>query len=60
MSQIFTKFVTILNINIMTQSVEKQIEKSIKSKPKGTLVLLDDYVSYGASKAIQKSLDPRF
>lgn len=39
------------------QSIEKQIEKSIKSKPKGTLVLLDDYVSYGASKAIQKSLE---
>ena len=39
------------------QSIEKQIEKSIKSKPKGTLVLPDDYVSYGASKAIQKSLE---
>ena len=39
------------------QSIEKQIEKSIKSKPKGTLVLLDDYVRYGASKAIQKSLE---
>jgi len=39
------------------QSIEKQIEKSIKSKPKGTLVLPDDYVSYGTSKAIQKSLE---
>lgn len=39
------------------QSIEKQIEKSIKSKPKGTLVLPDDYLSYGASKAIQKSLE---
>lgn len=39
------------------QSIEKQIEKSIKSKPKGTLILPDDYVSYGASKAIQKSLE---
>lgn len=39
------------------QSIEKQIEKSIKSKPKGTLVLPDDYVSFGASKAIQKSLE---
>lgn len=33
------------------------MEKSIKSKPKGTLILPDDYVSYGASKAIQKSLE---
>lgn len=39
------------------QSIEKQIEKSIKSKPKGTLVLPDDYMSYGTSKAIQKSLE---
>ena len=39
------------------QSVEKQIEKSIKSKPRGTLVLPSDYLSYGASKAIQKSLE---
>lgn len=39
------------------QSIEKQIEKSIKSKPKGTLVLPDDYMSYGGAKAIQKSLE---
>lgn len=39
------------------QSIEKQIEKSIKSKPKGTLILPDDYMSYGTSKAIQKSLE---
>ena len=39
------------------QSIEKQIEKSIKSKPRGTLVLPYDYLSYGASKAIQKSLE---
>lgn len=39
------------------QSIEKQIEKSIKSKPRGTLVLPSDYLSYGGSKAIQKSLE---
>lgn len=39
------------------QSIEKQIEKSIKSKPRGTLVLPSDYLSYGTSKAIQKSLE---
>ena len=39
------------------QSIEKQIEKSIKSKSRGTLVLPSDYLSYGASKAIQKSLE---
>lgn len=33
------------------------MEKSVKSKPKGTLILPDDYMSYGASKAIQKSLE---
>jgi Family of unknown function (DUF6088) len=39
------------------QSIEKQIEKSIKSKPKGTLLLPDDYLSYGSSDAIRKALD---
>ena len=39
------------------QSIEKHIEKSIKSKPRGTLVLPSDYLSYGTSKAIQKSLE---
>lgn len=39
------------------QSVEKQIEKSIKSKPKGSLVLPDDYLSLGSSDAIRKALD---
>lgn len=41
----------------MTQSVEKQIEKSIKSKPKGALVLPDDYLGFGSSAAIRKALD---
>ena len=38
-------------------SIKKQIEKSIKSKPRGAVVLPSDYLSYGASKAIQKSLE---
>lgn len=38
------------------QSIEKQIEKSIKSKPKGSLVLPDDFLSYGSSEAIRKAL----
>ena len=41
----------------MTQSIEKQIEKSIKSKPKGSLVLPDDYIGFGSSAAIRKALD---
>ena len=39
------------------QSIEKQIEKSIKNKPKGALLLPDDYLSYGSSDAIRKALD---
>lgn len=39
------------------QSVEKNIEKSIMSKPKGSLFLPDDYLSYGSSEAIRKALD---
>lgn len=39
------------------QSVEKQIEKSIKSKPKGSLILPDDYLNLGSSDAIRKALD---
>jgi hypothetical protein len=39
------------------QSIEKQIEKAIISKPRGTLVLPSDFLLYGTSKAIQKSLE---
>lgn len=39
------------------QSIEKQIEKSIKNKPKGALVMPDDYLSIGSSEAIRKALD---
>jgi hypothetical protein len=38
------------------QSIEKQIERSIKSKPKGSLILPDDYLSYGTSTAVRKAL----
>ena len=41
----------------MTQSVEKQIEKSIKGKPKGVLIIPDDYMDYGSSDAVRKALD---
>jgi hypothetical protein len=43
--------------NIAVQSIEKQIEKIIKSKPRGTLVLPADFLLYGTSKAVQKSLE---
>ena len=39
------------------QSVEKQIEKVINSKPRGTLVFPADFLLYGSSKAVQKSLE---
>lgn len=38
------------------QSIEKQVEKSIKSKSKGALILPDDYLTYGSSEAIRKAL----
>jgi len=38
-------------------SIEKKIEKSIKSKPMGSLVLPDDFLSYGSSDAIRKALE---
>ncbi len=38
-------------------SIEKHIEKSIKSKPKGSLVLSSDFIQYGTAKAVQKSLE---
>lgn len=39
------------------QSVEKQIERSIRSKPMGSLVFPSDYLSYGSSEAVRKALD---
>lgn len=55
MSQIFTKFVT-KNINLTMQKTEENIEKSIKGKPKGTLLFPEDFVKYGTSVAIRKAL----
>ena len=39
------------------QSIQNQIEKSIHSKPRGSLVLPGDYLQYGSSDAIRKALD---
>jgi ribosomal protein S19E (S16A) len=39
------------------QSIEKKIEKAIKSKPRGLLILPGDYFNYGSSEAIRKALD---
>lgn len=38
-------------------SIEKQIERSVKSKPRGTLVFPEDFSSYGSSDAVRKALD---
>lgn len=39
------------------QSIEKQIEKNVKSKPRGILILPSDFLLYGTPKAVQKSLE---
>lgn len=39
------------------QSIENQIERSIKRKPKGSLILSDDYLALGSSEAVRKALD---
>jgi len=39
------------------QSIENKIEKSIKSKPRGTLVLPEDFSAYGSAEAVRKALD---
>lgn len=38
------------------QSTEKQIEKLIKSKPRGSLVMPDDFLTYGSAEAVRKAL----
>lgn len=37
-------------------SIEKEIEKSIKDKPKGTLIFPDDFVHFGSSDAVRQAL----
>jgi hypothetical protein len=39
------------------QSVEKEIERVIKFKPTGCLVMPDDFLDFGSSDAIRKALD---
>ncbi|SUP95256.1 Uncharacterised protein [Weeksella virosa] len=38
------------------QSIEKKIEKSIKSKSRGTLVLPDDFLTFGSADAVRQAL----
>lgn len=38
------------------QSVEKKIEKSIKAKPKGTILLSDDFAQEGSAESVRKAL----
>ncbi len=45
------------NMILVVESIEKQIERSIKRKAKGSLVLPSDFLPYGTTKAIQKSLE---
>ncbi len=40
-----------------TLSIEKQIEASIKSKSRGTLIMPADFMKFGSSEAIRKALD---
>jgi hypothetical protein len=39
------------------QSIESKIEKSIKGKPRGVLVIPGDFLHFGTSKAVHKSLE---
>ena len=39
------------------QSVRNKIEKLIKRKSKGSLILPNDFITYGSSEAIRKALD---
>ena len=39
------------------QSIEKEIERVIKFKPPGCLVMPDDFLDFGSSDAIRKALD---
>ena len=39
------------------QSIEYKIEKSILSKPRGTLILPSDFIALGSSDAVRKALD---
>lgn len=39
------------------ESIEKQIERSIRKKPKGTLFFPDDFRRHGSSEAVRKALE---
>jgi hypothetical protein len=43
-------------VNLEMKSIEKQIEKSITTKRKGTLFIHDDFLSYGSYEANRKAL----
>lgn len=39
------------------QSIENKVEVNIKAKPRGALILAEDFLSFGSSEAIRKALE---
>jgi hypothetical protein len=39
------------------QSIENKVEITIKAKPRGTLILAEDFMHFGSSEAIRKALE---
>ena len=39
------------------QSIENKVEINIKAKPRGALILAEDFLSFGSSEAIRKALE---
>jgi len=39
------------------QSIENKVEITIKAKPRGTLILAEDFMRFGSSEAIRKALE---
>ena len=56
MSHLFIIFVTKQYLYLKMISVEDKIEKSIKSKQRGTLLFADDFSQYGSPEAIRQAL----
>jgi len=56
MSQIYHKFGTKLDIQECMQSTVYKIENEIKRRKRGKIYFADDFISFGTSEAVKKSL----
>ena len=55
LSEIYYKFVAKIMVQVVGQSIENKIEKSIRGKGRGSIVFQQDYADFGTPSAVNST-----